>query len=265
MPTSTLAASVERWRLPTHHLGEVFVFARLASTNATALDLAEDLSRGGTIILARAQSAGRGQHGRTWQAPPGSSVLMSVLLFPPPALCRPALLTAWAAVSVVELIREVTELEATIKWPNDIYLRGKKVCGILIEQRKSAAGAPATVVGIGLNVLQPAQFFMDAGLALGGSLLTQSGRTLEPDEMARRLVCRLDAGYVRLHAGELGPLETAWRSGLGLLGRTVAVESHHASYRGRLVDLSFDGVTIATAGGMERIAPEAIRRLQPGV
>src|SRR5206468_7692987 len=87
------------------------------------------------VVLAREQTAGRGQHGRAWQAPAGSSVLLSVLLCPPPALRRPALLTAWAAVSVCETILQLTGLQAKIKWPNDVLIRGRKVCGILIESK----------------------------------------------------------------------------------------------------------------------------------
>ena len=92
-----------------------------------------DRDSAGLALLANEQLAGRGQFGRSWQAPAGSSVLVSVVLFPPQPLCRPALLTAWAAVSVCNLIEEITGLKARIKWPNDVLVHGKKVCGILIE------------------------------------------------------------------------------------------------------------------------------------
>src|SRR5437016_991316 len=114
-------------QLPTRHLGQrILVFPRLESTNAFALSLASDPSQHGLVLLADEQTAGRGQHGRTWLTPPRSSVLMSVLLFPPPALRRPALLVAWAAVSVCEAIAALTGLQAKIKWPNDVLLGGKK-------------------------------------------------------------------------------------------------------------------------------------------
>ena len=89
---------------------------------------------------------------------------MSLILFPPPSLARPALLTAWAAVSVCELVGKLTGLSMRMKWPNDVLTQSKKICGILIEQRRgqSVNDAPATVVGIGLNVCQPASHFADA-------------------------------------------------------------------------------------------------------
>src|SRR3954451_14175860 len=100
----------------------VLVYDRVESTNSLALELASDPASEGVVLVAREQSAGRGQHGRTWVSPAGSSVLLSAVLFPPPSLRRPAILTAWAAVSVCETIRETTGLEPAIKWPNDVFL-----------------------------------------------------------------------------------------------------------------------------------------------
>src|SRR5207249_2250573 len=118
------------------------------------------------------------------------SVLLSVLLFPPPALRRPALLTAWATVSVCETILKLANLQAKIKWPNDVLVRGRKVCGILIEQRTTghAEHPLAAVVGIGLNLTQSAEAFEAAGLPLAGSLASMSGTTLAHDEVAKILI-----------------------------------------------------------------------------
>src|SRR5947209_4329638 len=149
----------ETWALPTKRLGRrVLVFDRLASTSTLAAELAADPANDGVAVLADEQTAGRGQHGRTWTAPPRSGVLLSLLLFPPNELRRPAVLTAWAAVAVCETVRRVTGVPARIKWPNDVLLRGRKVCGILIEQGRG------TVVGVGLNVLQTAEELASAGL-----------------------------------------------------------------------------------------------------
>ena len=160
---------------------QVWSFQRVESTNTLALSLGNDLANDGLVLLAHEQTSGRGQNGRTWTAPAGSSVLLSVLLFPPVLLRRPALLTAWAAVSVCETIDEVVGLPARIKWPNDVLVQGRKVCGILIEQRHAGARErqPATVVGIGLNVQQSAGFFDKANLPLAASLASLSGKTLE--------------------------------------------------------------------------------------
>jgi BirA family biotin operon repressor/biotin-[acetyl-CoA-carboxylase] ligase len=130
----------EEWHLDTRQIGRrVRVYKRMESTNTQAALFADDPSNHGLVIMAEEQTSGRGQQGRSWQAPAGKAVLMSVLVFPPPPLRRPALLTAWAAVSVCESIRQATGFQAKIKWPNDVLIRGRKVCGILIESKVQAS------------------------------------------------------------------------------------------------------------------------------
>src|SRR5437660_778588 len=144
----------EVWDFPGRSVGrQVLVFERVDSTNNLAASLATQPGGEGLAILADEQTAGRGQHGRNWLAPSQSSVLLSVLLFPPVELRRPVLLTAWAAVAVCEVVRQTTGVQPRIKWPNDVFLRGRKVCGILIEQSQQGS-TTAVIAGIGLNVTQ---------------------------------------------------------------------------------------------------------------
>lgn len=252
------------WRLPTRHLGrEVWVFDRLDSTNNFALAMDATPERDGLVVLAHEQNAGRGQYERTWTAPPQSSVLMSLLLFPPPHLNRPVLLTAWAAVSVREFLRREIGLEARIKWPNDIIVNRKKICGILIEQRSSGtvSGPARTVVGIGFNVRQSVADFTNALLPDAGSLLSLTGRTYGSPEVARELIRSLDEEWQHLVAGDVTRLQTSWVDGLDLLGRDVEVELATETVVGRLIDLSFDRVELESTNGRYVWAPELIRHL----
>jgi BirA family transcriptional regulator, biotin operon repressor / biotin---[acetyl-CoA-carboxylase] ligase len=248
------------------HIGRRrWIYDCLDSTNTKALTLASDPSQDGLVIVAHEQSAGRGQYGRSWHAPARSSVLMSVLLFPPVALRRPALLTTWAAVAVSEAILELTGQPAQIKWPNDVLLGGKKVCGILIEQRNS--GHPdrplATVVGIGLNVSQSADMFLQAGLTLAGSLTSQTNLALSTDEVAQALIRQLDAEYARLRHGDFLALERRWRSGLGLLGQPVCVEGLTQRWEGRLVQLTLTTVVLELeTKRVLTLEPEAVRHIR---
>jgi len=245
----------EEWSEGTRRVGRrVLVFDCLDSTNSYAATLAQDAANDGIVILAKEQTAGRGQHGRSWRCPAGTGVLLSVLLFPPPPLRRPALLTAWAAVSVCETIRQVAGLEATIKWPNDVLVRGRKVCGILIEQAQGA------VVGIGLNVSQTAEDL--AGLPRAGSLRVVSEKSFDCAQVARLLIRQLDEQYDHLCAGDLATLERHWRGALGLLDNHVAVECHDGTHHGRLRELAWEGLTLELGGGeLLRLAPEAVRHL----
>jgi BirA family biotin operon repressor/biotin-[acetyl-CoA-carboxylase] ligase len=249
----------EEWTLDTRRLGRrVLVYEQIDSTNNLAAELARDAGNDGVVVLAEEQTTGRGQYGRTWQAPAGSGVLLSVLLFPPPPLRRPALLTAWAAVSVCETILAVTGLQAKIKWPNDVLIRGSKVCGILIEQ------ARGTVAGIGLNVTQSAAAFAEAGLPQAGSLAVFSDNVPDWATVARRLVRQLDEEYDRLWQGDVTTLEACWRWRLGLLGRQVTAECHDGFRQGRLVEVGWDGVCLEQPGGeLVRLLPEIVRHLEP--
>ena len=254
------------WSLDTKHLGQrIAVHPCLDSTNALGLSLGHDPTQHGLVLLAREQTAGRGQYGRSWQAPPGSSVLLSVLLFPPPALRRPALLTAWAAVSVCETILALANLQAMIKWPNDVLILGKKVCGILIEQRTTAhAEFPlATVVGIGLNVTQSAEMFEQAGLPDAASLASISGLAFVREDVAIKLIRHLDEQYHLLLEGDFLTLESLWKSRLGLLGKFVHVEGVHGHHRGRLLDVKLSALDLEVAGKVLRLMPESIRHIHP--
>jgi BirA family transcriptional regulator, biotin operon repressor / biotin---[acetyl-CoA-carboxylase] ligase len=248
----------EEWQLDTTHVGRrVLVFDSLDSTSNHAAALAADPGNAGVAVLADEQTAGRGQYGRTWLCPGKTGILLSLLLFPPPAVRRPALLTAWAAVSVCETTLRATGLQAKIKWPNDVLLRGRKICGILIEQ------ARGTVVGIGLNVLQSAEVFAAADLPQAGSLAVFSDRPLDRYEIARQLLTELDEGYARLCAGDLGELEAGWKERLGLLGKRVAAECPDAVHRGRLVAVAFSGLEVELSDGqLLRLPPETVRHLE---
>jgi BirA family transcriptional regulator, biotin operon repressor / biotin---[acetyl-CoA-carboxylase] ligase len=239
------------------HIGRrVWHFANVESTNAVATGLPADPANHGLVILADEQTAGRGQYGRHWQAPPQCSVLMSIVLQPPPEFLRPALLCAWAAVSVAELVLKVTGRQARIKWPNDVLLNGRKIAGILIEQGRS------TVIGIGLNVTQSAADFKQAGLPLAGSLASLTGQNLQTSEIAQKLIERLDTEYDDLLHGEIAALESRWKWRIGLLGHEViAIDAAGELHRGRLRDMTFAGIDLEQAGGVQCLQPEVMRQL----
>lgn len=237
-------------------------FESIASTNTHALTLADDPSNHGTVVTADEQTAGRGQHGRTWLATPGSSVLVSALVFPPTGLRRPALLTAWAAVSVCDLIESICDVPPRIKWPNDVLISNRKVCGILIEQRTSGPDL-ATVVGIGLNVKQDAATFAGAGLPDAGSLAMYGARTVECSQLAPRLVQFLGASYDRLEGGDRALLEQRWQQRLGLHGKQVVVVGTRQTWRGCVQEIRFDGVRLRDGGGATcQVLPEEISAIQ---
>lgn len=252
----------DEWNLNTRRIGRrVLYFDQVDSTNTVAARLADDPANDGVAVLAGEQTAGRGQHGRRWQCRRGDGVLLSVLLFPPPALRRPAVLTAWAAVAVCETVQRLTGLQPRIKWPNDVLVRGRKVCGILIEQGRAA------VAGIGLNVCQPPEYFAAAGLPHGASLAQFTDADLDARTAAEMLLRRMDEEYTRLLEGDLATLEVSWKRHIGLLGRDVIAERYDGpTHRGRLLELGFDGVELERPGAPPLVLPpETVRHLDAAV
>ena len=235
----------------------LLTFNRVDSTNTVAAQLAGDPANDGVAVLAEEQTAGRGQHGRAWQCRPGDGVLLSVLLFPPPALRRPAVLTALAATAVCETVRQLTGLSPRIKWPNDVLLRGRKVCGILIEQGRGA------VVGVGLNLRQTAAHFAAAGLPAAASLAQFTDAEIDARAAAEMLLRFMDEGYARLLAGDLATLEGCWQRDFGLVGREVLLERYDGpTHRGRLLELGLDGIELERPGETALVfPPEAVRHL----
>jgi BirA family biotin operon repressor/biotin-[acetyl-CoA-carboxylase] ligase len=256
----------EVWHLDTRRLGRrVLVFDRLDSTNRLAATLAEDPANAGLAILADEQTAGRGQYGRSWLAPSGQCVLLSLIVFPPPELYRPVVLTAWAAVAVTGTIQALVGTPAQIKWPNDVLLRDRKVCGILIESALPGAAAqrrPCFIVGIGLNVQQSDASFAAQGLVEATALTQHATQPLVTRTVALHLIRQLDTDFGHLCAGDLAPLEASWREHIGLVDKEVVVECVEAAYQGRLRRLNFDGIELECRGQAPlRLAPERIQHL----
>lgn len=129
----------------------VDVVAETGSTNADLAQAARDGAPMGSVLVADHQSAGRGRMGRTWTAPPGTSVALSVLVRPEVSTERWTWLPLLAGLAVSDGIRQETDLPADLKWPNDVMLLGRKVCGVLAERVETSEG-PAVVIGLGINV-----------------------------------------------------------------------------------------------------------------
>jgi BirA family biotin operon repressor/biotin-[acetyl-CoA-carboxylase] ligase len=260
-------APAEEWTFPTAHVGRrVLVFDELDSTNTFAAALPAD-APDGLVVVARNQTAGRGRFGRPWRSRPGAALLTSVVLAPPPELRRPVILTAWAAVAVAEAVRELAGVQARIKWPNDLFVRGKKVSGILIEQ--GVVTGPGgqrfrTVAGVGLNLNQTSDEFAALGLPDAASLGTISDRSVELRAATEAVVRSLDAEWARLLGGERVAVEADWKWRVGFLGRDVVVERTDGSRpAGRLRDMTFDGVELERPdGSVEVIPPEAVEHVR---
>lgn len=150
-----LAPSLVRAELPNAEIGhKVIHYFRTDSTNSAALELGAQAAPHGTVVIAEEQTAGRGRLGRKWYSEKSSGIYASIVLRPPLAPAAAPVLTLLAGVAVHSAVRSATGLSGDIRWPNDLLVNGKKVCGILTEMRGEVDRLHMVVLGIGINVNQ---------------------------------------------------------------------------------------------------------------
>lgn len=172
---------------------EILVFEKTDSTNDLAARMGREGAKEGLAIFAEEQTAGRGRLGRRWESEARQGLWFSLLLRPAFSLALWTRLTTWTAVAIAEAIEIETGCRAMIKWPNDIYLSGKKVTGILIESHFDKAQSGFAVVGIGVNVNHTA--FPPELENRASSLRLSAGRVFDRQEIAAALLRNLN----RLH------------------------------------------------------------------
>ncbi|HEU4391289.1 MAG TPA: biotin--[acetyl-CoA-carboxylase] ligase [Blastocatellia bacterium] len=168
-------------------------FDSLTSTNDLARDLAAEGAEEGLAVVARSQTAGRGSKGRSWCSPPGEGLYLSLVLRPRLAASKSPILTLAAAVAVAETLRKEFKAAADIKWPNDVLLSERKVCGILVESASEGEGLKYAIVGIGVNLLQR-EFPPDISNR-ATSLSIETGLSVGPDEFLPGLFEQLERWY----------------------------------------------------------------------
>ena len=227
----------------------VHAFDEVGSTNAVAMQLAIDGAPEGTVVVADAQSAGRGRAGRSWWSPPGSHVYASFILRPRwPALKAPHL-PLDAAVAVAAAIESATGLHAAVRWPNDVFLAKKKVAGILSELRPSSDRVDFVVIGIGIDVAPLGADVPPEIAAVATSLSDAAARPIDRAQVGRALATELLASYHRAVARG-GFDRDGWLARTETLGRRVTVSPPAAApFEAVAVDVSQDGALVIERDG----------------
>ncbi len=219
---------------------EARVFAQIGSTNDVARELAEGGVPEGTLVLADEQTAGRGRFGREWVAPPGSSLLMSVVFRPAIPLERANRLVMLCGLALAEACEALADVRVVVKWPNDAQIDGKKVAGILAESAVTGAELAWAVVGVGVNVNQV--FAPGDPLAeTATSLRMSAGREFDRLALLGALLERLNGWRAHLLDEKL---TVSWRTRCATLGQRVRVEAGARTFEGLAEDLDADGALL---------------------
>lgn len=160
------------------------------STNSLLRELAMQGAENGQVIIARRQTGGRGRQGRSFASPEGG-LYLSYLYRPEGALPSPGALTAGAAVAVCRALEDFG-IHPGIKWVNDLFLDGRKICGILCEALSTEAGM-AYIIGVGLNVTTPQEAYPPQLQEIAGSIFSCTGQSPDIEALGDAIICRLDA------------------------------------------------------------------------
>ncbi len=217
--------------LKTSWAGKTVIYEeKLVSTNQTAKVLAEQGAGHGTLVVAERQTAGKGRRGREWHSPKGSGIWMSILLRPDIRPDKASMLTLVAAMAVYDAISSRIQ-GCSIKWPNDIIIDGRKVCGILTEMSSEPDHIHYVVIGIGINV--NTEDFPEDIAGVAASMHTASGQYFKRSEMITDVLQTFEIYYDRfMETSDLSELMEEYNKRLINYGQRVYIEERGRKYDG---------------------------------
>jgi BirA family transcriptional regulator, biotin operon repressor / biotin---[acetyl-CoA-carboxylase] ligase len=247
------------------------VLERVPTTMARAAELGDAGAPEGATVVAEEQTAGRGRLGRPWVAPPGTALLVSVLLRPALAPSDLWLVASLAGVSLVDAVGELAagaprRPRAALKWPNDLLLDGRKAAGLLAEAGVHGGRLSWVALGMGANVNQSPADFPPEVAGTATSLALATGAPVDRAALLGAWARRFEAGYRRLAEGETGPVLAAYRNRLETLGLEVRADRLAGGpVVGTAVDLAPSGnlVVLTGSGARVEVAAADVRHLRP--
>lgn len=240
------------------HIGDKQLhFEQVTSTNDIAWQYAGDEESNGLVVVADEQLTGRGRRGDAWLSPPGSALYLSMLLHPDVSCRHPVMLTIWAGLGVCSMIEKKLSLKPLLKWPNDVLIAGKKVCGILVEQRQQWF-----VVGVGLNLAIPVQHFQGAGIHQAASLQDFVDVPVNQLEVLDELKIEWDQLYTEMMSGNKNHLLELWHEYSGLPGKAVQMEVAGKGWSGTIHQLNWDEIVLEVEGNLFTFQPQTVAKLR---
>ncbi len=227
--------------LNTKVLGKkIVVLDTVTSTMDEAFRLGMEQCPEGTVVVAEAQSKGRGRLGRVWASPKARGLYFSFVLRPSLPLNQLSQLTLMSAVALAEAIEGISDLRPLIKWPNDILLENRKLAGILTELRAESDQVKFVVVGIGLNVnASPHQ--LPSG---SSSLKIAAGRTFERVQVFQAILRSLEKWYSKLLHHDFAQVMEEWKKRSATLNKRIRITDPAGIIEGQAIDLDEDGALL---------------------
>lgn len=237
IPDKLLAHEVQA-DLKTKMIGcKFYYYESLSSTMDEAFKLGMEGAPEGTVVCTEMQTKGRGRLGRSWFSPKYKGIYCSIILRPKLSPSDLAKLTLLSAVAVAEAVEKAANVQAVIKWPNDLLIKNKKLAGILTELRAEVDQMKFVIIGIGLNVNNTAAQLVDGAT----SLKHEAGQTFSRIEILQEMLRAFERWYLRSHKNNFEEVLAAWKDRAYTLGKRVRVSDPASVIEGIAVDLDEDG------------------------
>ena len=219
---------------------KIYRYAEIGSTNDEAKRLAALGEAEGILVVADTQTAGRGRSGRQWLTPPGSALAMTLILRPTVPVVHVAQIALLGGLAVLEGIQHSTGLRPQLKWPNDVLIGGKKVCGVLAEAVFTGDKLESVVLGMGINVNAgpPPDLTLNYPATC---LAAEVGHPLDRELVMQAILAAFDLRYPQLGAPTLA---AAWGEHLAMRGQKVQVGGGAESLAGTLEGITGEGALV---------------------
>lgn len=242
-PNTLLPYEIQR-NLATSYIGqEIYYYQEVDSTNEVAKRLAQECAPEGTIVIAESQRSGKGRRGKKWISPSGG-VWMTILLRPDIPPSKAPQLTLVTGVAVAETLTQECQLDVGIKWPNDILIGEKKVCGILIEASSNPKGLEYVVVGIGIDLNVDVANFPPELREGATSLKSELEKEISGVEVVQAFLSNFENLYNEFKADGFSEILKEWRRLSKTIGNYVEVHKKGKTVRGEAVGITKEGVLI---------------------
>ena len=219
-------------------------YEELESTNTEALRLALENAPEGTVVIADAQSEGRGRLDRIWESPPSLNLYLSVVLRPDIPAAASSLIPLMVGVAVADVISKYGPGPVRLKWPNDVLIDGKKICGILTEMRTKADRVHFIIVGIGVNINMRKLDFPRGIRETATSLRILTECELDRIDVAIRLFESLERWYRIFLSGGEAAIREKWLQYADIIGKRIEVVFKSETQRGTVAGLDEHGALL---------------------
>lgn len=234
---------------------QVYYYDKVTSTNDIAKEWTRQGAPDGSIVVAEEQSGGRGRLGRVWHSPPGKGIFFSVILYPPVQPAIVSQITMVTAVALALAVRTHSGVPAGIKWPNDLLVDGRKLCGILTEMSAEVDRIEYLVVGAGLNVNLTRDEFPADIRELATSLLLETGHSLPRASLLRAMLEEYEKWYQLWLTQGFVPVLEQWKALSVSLRRMVQVHTLNDTWEGWVEDVDESGALLLRLedGSLQRL------------